>query len=100
MTKAERTHLDRVVSLGCIVCKPLGHHSPAEVHHVRTGQGLSQRASNFRVLPLCPAHHRTGGYGVALHAGRKSWEQQHRSEEALLGEVRKGIDWEVAARSS
>lgn len=62
--------MDRVVALGCIVCG-----SPAEVHHLTGDSGIGQKSR--RVLPLCPPHHRTGGYGVALHAGVRGWEARH-----------------------
>jgi hypothetical protein len=50
------------------------------------GTGLSVRADNFHVIPLCHAHHRTGG-GVAIHAGRKSWEEKFGTEGELLAQV-------------
>ena len=54
-TKAERDHMGAVAALGCVVCRNLGFvDSPAEIHHVRTGQGMGQRASNYEVIPLCP----------------------------------------------
>lgn len=48
---------------------------------------VSVRADNFHVIPLCHAHHRTGGYGVAIHAGRKSWEEKFGTEAELLSQV-------------
>jgi hypothetical protein len=87
-TKAEKNHLERVVSLGCIVCKNLGHmDTPAEIHHIRTGCGTGQRADNSRVIPLCHSHHRTGGHGVAIHAGRQTWEDKYGTETELLVQV-------------
>lgn len=82
MTKAEKRHLDRVASLGCIVCG-----SPAEVHHIRTSFGMSQRASNYLTVPLCPFHHRQGGFGEAIHAGQKQFEMQYGAELSLLAET-------------
>jgi hypothetical protein len=64
MTRAERLHLARVAQLGCCVCRMLGHGpTPAQVHHIREGQGMSQRASNWLTIPLCPEHH-TGAQGI------------------------------------
>ena len=83
-TKAEREHLNRVAELGCIIC-----HQPAEIHHLRTGMGIGQRNDHFNVLPLCPTHHRTGGYGTAIHQGRKAFEQNFGSELDLLTRVEK-----------
>jgi hypothetical protein len=55
MNKAEKEHLSKVASVGCIVCRMQGNEeSPAEIHHIRHGQGMSQRASNYEVIPLCP----------------------------------------------
>ena len=55
MNKAEKEHLSRVANVGCIVCRMQGNEeSPAEIHHIRHGQGISQRASNYEVIPLCP----------------------------------------------
>lgn len=88
MTKAERVHLQQVAELGCIVCRrQFEVFSPAEVHHLRAGSGAGQRASHFRTIPLCHPHHRTGGYGVAIHAGQKMWEEIYGTEEGLLAQV-------------
>ena len=71
MTKDEKRHLQRVADLGCIVCRNVYFRkTAAEIHHIRAGQGMAQRASHFETIPLCPRHHRTGGYGVAIHAGQ------------------------------
>lgn len=88
MTQAEKKHLSRVAALGCIVCRNLQlGESPAEIHHVRSGQGAGQRADHFHAIPLCPLHHRQGGHGVAVHAGRKTWEKNFGSELGLLAQV-------------
>lgn len=29
-------------------------------------------------------HHRTGGYGVAIHAGQKTWEKRYGTQRDLL----------------
>lgn len=52
----------RVAALGCLICG-----QPASLHHVREGQGLSQRASDWLVMPLCREHHQ-GNAGI--HSGR------------------------------
>jgi hypothetical protein len=90
MNAADKSHLDRVANLGCIVCLNLGFiDSPAEIHHPRTGQGMSQRARHQDAIPLCPRHHRTGGFGVAIHAGQKTWEAKYGTELELLAQVKK-----------
>lgn len=92
MNNAEKAHLDRVSSLGCIVCKAsdgLFGWSDAEIHHLRrnpeTGEhlGISQRASHFHTIPLCPSCHRTGGFGVAYHAGPREFEKRNGTETEL-----------------
>ena len=89
MNKAERLHLSRVADLGCIVCRlEFGiEDSPAECHHIRTGQG-HKRASYLETIPLCPLHHRTGGHSVAYHAGARAWEAKYGTELELLEAVR------------
>ncbi|AUR89917.1 recombination enhancement RecA-dependent nuclease [Vibrio phage 1.134.O._10N.222.52.B8] len=84
MNKTEKAHIEKVVSLGCIVCSGWGiQGSPAEAHHIGNGT-MGKKASNFEVIPLCPAHHRLGGYGVAVHAGRKAFESAYGTERELL----------------
>lgn len=96
MKKAEREHLNRITSLGCIVCRNNGYYgTPAEVHHIRSGQGMGQRASHYETLPLCPYHHRSGGYGNAFHAGPRIWQEKFGTERELLAQVRELL--EVAA---
>lgn len=64
MRKADKEHMNRVAAVGCILCDHLGYGAtPAQLHHIREGQGMSQRASNFLVVPLCETHH-TGNSGV------------------------------------
>ena len=88
MTKAEQQHLSRVAALGCVLCRRLGYRdTPAEIHHPRTGQGMSQRASHFEAVPLCREHHQgdTGVHGL----GRRAFERVYGcTERELLAEVR------------
>jgi hypothetical protein len=81
MKAIERQYLGKVASLGCMICK-----MPAEIHHIRTGQG-HMRAKYTQVIPLCHRHHRTGGYGVAIHAGIKAWEEMFGTELDMLEKV-------------
>lgn len=90
MKAAERRHLGLVAGLGCIVCLNNGFpETSAEIHHPRAGQGMGQRASHFDAIPLCHTHHRTGGHGVAIHAGQKTWEEKYGTERELLEQVKK-----------
>ena len=52
-----------VAALGCLIC-----HRPANLHHVREGQGMGQRSSDWLVVPLCKLHHQ-GADGI--HDGRR-----------------------------
>ena len=84
-TAVEQAHRDRVARIGCVVCIRLGFSaSPAELHHARTFAGGGQKSTEFHVIPLCPAHHRLGGAGVALHAGRQTFARLYGSEPELL----------------
>lgn len=58
MSKAKQ-HLSRIAQLPCACCGVTGVH----VHHIREGQGMSQRASDFLTIPLCPDCHQ-GPQGV------------------------------------
>ncbi|AUR88531.1 recombination enhancement RecA-dependent nuclease [Vibrio phage 1.115.B._10N.222.49.B11] len=87
MRKDEKEHIEKVVSLGCIACSVVGYDTPqVEVHHIGNGT-MGKRASNFEVIPLCAQHHRLGGSGVAVHAGRKSFEAVYGTERELLAQV-------------
>lgn len=74
-TAKEKIYMGKVAELGCCICS-----QAAEIHHQLSGEGMGQRASNYKIMPLCPSHHRNGGYKVAIHAGIKAWEELYGSE--------------------
>jgi hypothetical protein len=78
--------LDDVASLGCVVCiLEESIHTPCEVHHLKgDNKARSVREDNRHVIGLCIAHHRTGGQGVAYHAGPRTWEKIHGTQADLL----------------
>jgi hypothetical protein len=39
---------------------------------------------DMKVIPLCHWHHQNGGYGIALHAGKKEWQKRYGTEEELI----------------
>ena len=81
-TAAEKAHMASVAALGCIVCRrEWGVYSPAAIHHV---DGKTKPDAHFKILSLCGAHHQTGGYGIALHAGRAEWERRYGTQAELL----------------
>lgn len=81
-TAEEKCHMDKVAQLPCAVtsCGCV----QVELHHPRRGMGMGQRASHFDVIPLCARHHRIGGFGVALHAGQKTFEKNFGTEDEML----------------
>ena len=92
MKAVERKHYGLLASLGCIVCYLEGNAgTPSEIHHLRHGVGMGQRNNYKNAIPLCHAHHRTGGYGVALHAGQEAFEANYGTELELLEATNKLI---------
>ena len=83
-TAAERAHMNAVAELGCLICQ-----MPAQIHHVRRN---GEKRNHFKVIPLCAMHHlETGGIGVAIHAGRRSWEKNFGLELDYLDQVNEQI---------
>lgn len=86
---SRKDHLSRVAALGCVVCRNAGFGAtPAEVHHLREGQGGAQRASDYLTIPLCPEHHRGGD---SIHGARKAFQARYGSELDLLAQTIKEI---------
>ena len=94
LTKAQR-HMERVQSLGCVVCRNLGLGlTPAQVHHVKHA---GRRIDGFHTIPLCFPHHQAGlcdptwpvDVGTySFHPWRKAFEAQYGTEQALLEQTR------------
>ena len=85
MTRAERIRFGKLSEMGCILCRHLGTPgTPPEIHHLRDGQGMSQRAPNNLTIPLCAYHHRgpEGYHGM----GKRGFEAVYGvTERDLLG---------------
>ncbi len=63
MSKAKR-HMGRVARVPCVLCRHMGlGDTPALVHHLKYGQGASDRASDFLTIAVCPEHH-VGASGI------------------------------------
>lgn len=78
---------EEIAALGCCVCRfYFNEFSPAEVHHLREDTGLALKSDEK--IPLCPVHHRLGGYGVAFHAGKKGFEKNYGTQLELVGRVK------------
>lgn len=59
MSAAGKRHMGRVAELPCATCGAYG----VQVHHIREGQGMGQRADDFLTIPLCQPCH-TGPQGI------------------------------------
>ncbi len=81
MTKGERKHLERIKSMPCGLC---GADGPSDAHHIRTGQGMGQRASDFLAIPLCKDCHQ-GDEG--LHGSRALWRVYRKDELDVLAQT-------------
>jgi hypothetical protein len=89
-TKVEKQWLSDVASLGCIVCRNLEYgETPAEIHHIRVGTGMAQRASHFDVIPLCPRHHRLGS--EAYHSAPANWEARFGQQTDLVQQTHNDV---------
>lgn len=94
MNKAERAHVDKVASAGCVICHMLGNgHVDPEIHHVAEGSGLR---SWFAIAGLCPEHHRgkTGLHGMGTKRFCAAYRVPGECEYGLLA-----LQNEVLARS-
>lgn len=85
-TKAERQHMARVQSIGCIACASMGiQQVPAEIHHILD---CGRRVSHYAVLPLCAGHHRRNDdkheLGPARHYNKTRFEERFGEEQKLL----------------
>lgn len=76
-TAAEIAHMNAVAQIPCLVCGAW----PVEIHHE-----LNPR-SNFRVLALCPRHHRREYGPGAYHYSKRAFYEAHGSSEELLARV-------------
>jgi len=84
MTIATKRHLNLVAGLGCIICR-----NEACCHHIRAGQGMAQKSSDYECLPLCWNHHQ-GPEGIH-HLGTKRWQKIYGDERDLLAKVMREI---------
>lgn len=76
----DKDYMGRVAQLPCANC---GDH-PVEVHHLREGQGMAQRASNYLTIPLCPSCHR-GPRGI--HGDRSTFRLRKLDEMQMLADT-------------
>jgi hypothetical protein len=84
MTREEKDYLDKLSSLGCYCCKvDYKIETPANIHHIREGQGMGQRSEHIgETIPLCEGHHQ-GNFDtskLAFHKNPKAWREKYGSE--------------------
>lgn len=80
MRNADKIHMGRVAELPCACCGAMG----VQVHHLREGQGMAQRASNFLTIPLCEPCH-TGSRGV--HGDKSMMRLTKKTELDMLADT-------------
>lgn len=82
MTRStSRSHIERIKRMDCVLCGATG---PSDAHHIREGQGIGQRASDYLAIPLCKSCHQ-GENGVH---GDKTLQKVYKMEELdLLAET-------------
>lgn len=101
MNIEERSRINRMLRLGCLVCRHHGQFSQAEVHHLTDG---GRRLGHWYTLPLCPGHHRgvwqDGKSGVSIADGRKAFEAANGSERVLWEEAQQFLaldtEWPIS----
>jgi hypothetical protein len=82
-----REWMAKVGALPCVLCAHCGveQEGRTTVHHIRAGQGKSQRASDFATVALCWDHHQ-GNSGVEK-LGPGGLFQRYRVDEIRLLEL-------------
>ena len=90
-TKHESDYMGRVKSLSCVLCDLLGQPQSGvtEAHHIRTGHGLGDRASDFLTVALCVDCHR-GPHG--FHGTKTLMRIAKLTEMDLLAETIRQMD--------
>ena len=81
--RSEKLHWSRLASeVGCIACRVEGRRNDfISIHHVN---GRTKPGAHMQVLPLCGAHHQTGGEGVAIHHNKARFERNYGSQISLM----------------
>ena len=83
--------MGQVARVPCVLCARMGlGDSPAIVHHLKHGQGASDRASDFMTIALCPFHH-VGEGGVHTLKERGLRLRYNVTELDLLADTIEGV---------
>jgi hypothetical protein len=84
MTKAEQAYHDDLCRIiGCIACRIDGIiNFHVSIHHC---DGRTKKGCQMKVLPLCGAHHQTGGEEApSIHPWKKRFEAKYGTQEKLM----------------
>jgi hypothetical protein len=82
-TKAEREHMNKVVSLGCVPCLLNGiPDCPACFHHAKTA--LIRRRDHMKGIGMCPQHHQHGEFCLSRHGDPKEFAEKYGDDDKLL----------------
>jgi len=91
MTREESEYINKILTLGCIICR-LEHEcfTPPEVHHIIEG---GKRKGHLFSIPLCVPHHRGNSDGsrhpyISRHPYKARFEGSYGTEAELLDHVR------------
>ncbi len=93
-TKADNAWMAAATGIGCIACLVQGTPgTPAEIHHLREGQGRGMRAEHQKSIALCPAHHRGTDHPrtPSIHMAKRAFESQFGTELELYERTRQEL---------
>lgn len=79
-TAIEQRYLAKVASLTCLIHPG----TPAQVHHLQEGTGISQRSGHGLTIPLCRECH-TGAFSI--HATPRQFQDVYGTERELLNQT-------------
>lgn len=103
-SRALQEHFDKVAALGCIVCLLAKNIQVApQLHHAKGGsmklrgvhKAMSQKTSDWLVLPLCP-HHHVDGEGIHK-LGVETWEERFDKQDFYLDVIARYLETDVWA---
>jgi hypothetical protein len=97
--KQASQYLGKVKELDCVLCSLLDQPQSGvtEAHHIRTGHGLGDRASDYLAVALCVECHR-GTHG--FHGTKALMKVAKLSELDLLAETIRLLDLKREERKS
>ena len=80
MSVTAKEYMGIIAQMPCALCGD----RPVHVHHIREGQGMAQRASDFLTIPLCPSCHTSS---VGVHGDKTMLRIMKKSELDLLADT-------------